>query len=1033
MPSSGESHLPVVTVVHNAAEKWHQIMDGDKRTVGYQITDWDLLRQLVTESEKCSQVVELQWPKSSDISIQWPNPSSSVKRPSPLEVTLVSVSGHQKTVRQNATSPTGDSITLEGVFAGVLHVLSGSGEEEKSTAKNKTNKTSALVPSSAISIRLQELRCQSMIVPRRECHFELNNDTDRIRLNTDDHTRTLSFAFRTDRPVTRLLALVTAEASADARIQVDVADGYLIAVNHIIHPVKLLADGNWHSITVDLHTRTLFVDDMDTAISLSAKTKQSPLTAVDILLHGEVSGIRLDRSEWHCRDSAKLDVKASRLSHRQICGTNPTNYCKCKGPNSALPQRQAVASCSEPNEKNGYHLTRSPDKLAFFRVKDFGYASSASVVFKSDSNTGLVFFGASKGTASSADAIVRLQVHYVGEEMHAISCTLEANDSEHCKGCSIARNGGFANGQWVRVSVFHYASYQFLTVDGQICQFVPNAAVVDPLTEVYKVIQLTDSSLFVGGTYAASSLPHHLTKESFRRQFMDYTREKSPSLRGCIAEITVDRWSRDLEATFAEQMKDVSSETSSRVFSMSPGCPDCRNDKLSCNGAPCRDATPDMEAEPVCDCSSIFATAYHNNTRCSSVAQPTRSIVLSSKLPNVNITAPYRVPGNTVALELDKIWMLVRLPNYEGDTDQTLFKLGPSITVKLGPRAKKLIVELSTTKEEFTVADGDERLHLIAIQRNPVAGTSLYKKSVTIRFDGDVRTVTVHRAPEIPLHEGHSIVVMAVPAGKGGTHTGCIAEFSMSYEYSVGLGPPDANNRLQQVNWMDELVRSSVGRSAELIATNHVCGIRDPSLWTSNSSAFGYVGEYNPDGSTAARSSLTSIAITALLVAVVLISICVYCWCRTKRHSRSYRTDVHAGNEEKKLLHSDPAFSDTSSTTRLKSPNDSEGSACNLYPMLEHALLDFAHGGLSPAKPNANGNDTFRYAPERQSWADSPPVRAKVARVSEENPVVIQSYEASPKPIIKKHQPAATRRVPPPRATSASGRSPAPLARHEDV
>uniref|UniRef100_A0A915DHC3 Uncharacterized protein n=1 Tax=Ditylenchus dipsaci TaxID=166011 RepID=A0A915DHC3_9BILA len=63
-PSSQQSsHLSVVTVIHNGVEQWHWLGDESaKKTVGYQISNWQYLRSIMSESDGCAQELLIKWP-----------------------------------------------------------------------------------------------------------------------------------------------------------------------------------------------------------------------------------------------------------------------------------------------------------------------------------------------------------------------------------------------------------------------------------------------------------------------------------------------------------------------------------------------------------------------------------------------------------------------------------------------------------------------------------------------------------------------------------------------------------------------------------------------------------------------------------------------------------------------------------------------------------------------------------------------------------------------------------------------------------
>jgi len=257
----------------------------------------------------------------------------------------VSVSGQQRTFRRNESirRDTVVEIGLTNQLAGVLHILP--------SADANGN----------VWIRASALRCAHEVI-KDGCLFEINAPSDRIRFTgihgADDF---LSFSFRTDQPWHRFMVL-SMKGTSHINIDIDLIDGYLLNVNHGVHPLKQLADGNWHTAYVDLKTLTLSIDDSDTVISLYTGSGRSvQVEFVDLLINGQVAALQIgevgdEEIPWQCAGSGRIHVQSTPQILRRICSSAypSISYCRCKGPNSAVSSfRHQIANCSEPVSSNG--------------------------------------------------------------------------------------------------------------------------------------------------------------------------------------------------------------------------------------------------------------------------------------------------------------------------------------------------------------------------------------------------------------------------------------------------------------------------------------------------------------------------------------------------------------------------------------------------------------------------------------------------------------------------------------------------------
>ncbi|KAE9549443.1 hypothetical protein FO519_007337, partial [Halicephalobus sp. NKZ332] len=158
------------------------------------------------------------------------------------------------------------------------------------------------------------------------------------------------------------------------------------------------------------------------------------------------------------------------------------------------------------------------------------------------------------------------------------------------------------------------------------------------------------------------------------------------------------------------------------------------------------------------------------------------------------------------------------------------------------------------------------------------------------------------------------------------------------------------------------------------------CGIRDPTVWTSNSSGYGSIGLYDPYGEANAFTGI-SIVITVLVCLLILVLLVIYCYCKQKNSSK-YRLNTAiykptVGKEEKQLLKH--GFSDTSGSST------------------EPSHLDFSEISPISQKKPVNGIHQSPLKPQTKQV------------VYEATPLQIEQLSGSPKRVTR----PVTKRVPP--------------------
>ncbi|KAL3102548.1 hypothetical protein niasHT_020164 [Heterodera trifolii] len=817
------ARLSVQTVVHNAlVDQWlsaqpevgtENAVDGDGKVIGigHQVSEGQFLRSLIAKSDDCQQHLRIRWPNTFDEDGSTADQHQHRKK----ELIMETFGGQSVTVRRNQSRPDAfdECVSVPSPPLVRLHLPLPRG----------------------VALSLEPLTCRQMVIPRPECHFELRTDFDRVRLRLEALRKKypqgiLSISFRTGKPNGRLLELGSAASDAGhgTSTGVDLIDGYLLLANHIVHPVRLLADGAWHSLNLDLHSLALRVDGQGTAISLVGGG--SPVPAfhwMDILLVGEVGALRVevpdfgdtknsddddDEGQWLCRNGRAvneeeefLDIRlpssaAAADQQRQpifglspVCASVQHNFCNCKA----------------------FHLSRVADRLAFFIVPNFGPRFPISVLLQSEEATGLVFFGVYTLPAPALGELGgRVQVHFVGDTVYGSFCSAQSDGTERCLSCAIRRPKAFPSSDWVRFSLFHQQNLQFLAVDRQICLLSPNSDAVDA-AELYKITET--NVLFVGGTFYAKNGAGVVQRvsDSFRRQFQDNTREKASSIQGCVAEIVVKGQRQHMDALLEAQKRRAArtgANGGDQMFAVRKGCASCAPE---CGGAPCFRAGYNQQKSE-CQCGQIYAAKSDSFGRGCQWTTDSESAKIehgngirlplpshhheehsATPLPHQPLSVPIRhpsAPRGRRPLRLDKVWALLRMP--EADSALSTFLRIGGVRVAVGDNGRQLVVEapefairegnfqhFCTVIEKFTLRQKhDSRLHLLSLEILPSVGTGYASSALAIRLDNDRRKLL-----------GFAEIPLAITASPHHPPNGESVEISGPTRYTEGNGISSAS------------------------------------------------------------------------------------------------------------------------------------------------------------------------------------------------------------------------------------------------
>nr|CAD2187164.1 unnamed protein product [Meloidogyne enterolobii] len=781
-PQSGR--LSYQTIINNALTgRWINLDEIKKETnnqpiyVQQQITNYNFLSKLIVNSDECLQLINIKWLEGEKEENNLLNETESI--------ILETFSKEKfKFNRNNSTN-----INEVNTFS----IRSGPVIKINSPFPSKT------------AINLGPLICRQMLIPRPECQFELRSDKDRIRLKlfnlrkkaTKSTASTLSISFRTSKPNGRLLELL--DGGNGPLGALDLVDGYLLFSNHIVHPSKLLADGLWHTIHLHLHSLSVRIDNLWTSLSLRETSDFGEPKWIDILVHGEVAALRIldnngddgGEEQWICNDLTNNDLLEVRQSLPQqhifsqpaACAPSnlEQNFCNCKGPNSALIQNggfslsnSQIAKCSLlPNDENSsVHLSRYSDRLSFLLIpmqnNNFGLKTTISVLFKSEKESGLILFGVfsppisptngqQKVLLNGGGSLGRIQVHFIDNKVFASQCLLLADGSEKCYSCFVKLNKAFgSHDQWTRISLFHQLGNNFMSVDDLVCLLSPNSAVVDS-SELYRIT--AKNFLFVGGTfYAKNILLNKIVSERFKKDFQDNTKEKAPSLEGCIAEILINGNKLNIPQLINEQKERaaINKENLNNIFSIKLG--NCGNCPIECEGAPCSRHS-DL---PICQCSKIFSPSdkeIGGNCLINKTTEQFKNkylIEIPSSQTSNSIKIPIQTPsliannGRPRIAKLNKIWILFKLP--ENKLNKELFLKIGSLYLNIDNYEHKVLLESKEYGifEEFLIEQAiDSRLHLFSIERklNNFGANNDGNLLVLIRFDNQIKYLQLEELP----------------------------------------------------------------------------------------------------------------------------------------------------------------------------------------------------------------------------------------------------------------------------------------------
>ncbi|CAJ0914310.1 unnamed protein product, partial [Mesorhabditis belari] len=537
----------------------------------------------------------------------------------------------------------------------------------------------------------------------------------------------------------------------------------------------------------------------------------------------------------------------------------------------------------ENEEQQAYHLLRVPDLLSFLYLPDVlsPLSIKTAMTFRSDADSGLLMFGSWK----EEEEWGRFQVHYHGEKMTAMYCTQSETFDEKCSACAVYRIGGFSSDNWSRVAFYKDLDSYYLMVDRELCELklLTEENEFDT-SEMYKTLLIRGSVLFIGGMF-------------HKRNIFENTREKLPSLRGCVKDVFSNGHRVNLHEEFERQMTKTLVAPQKRSFGVMRGCGVCA---VRCKGdARCRPMTSSRDPEFACDCADNYQ--YSNFGTCRKPRDGSLSLSATSLNAYRSI---YTVPRNSGVLQ--RIWLKLRLPSVElkENTPLVMFysygriifrvflDVYGSLNVQMNPEDPGVF----TASAGKQIPKGDDRIHLVKLERRTPLGTHPSRRFFNLYIDGSKFSV---QDPGLPL----TSVEFALINVLNDKEAGCVTDFGAAYEYDEHNG-----GMVQQID-LKGLMMQDLGLSDG----NDTCGAVDPRLWIygppeSEPSVFGKIHDYTPNGRPEAALLLSpqwmiySVLLTCFLVLLILLCLCLYCFLLKKGGKKIDDDDLYPDSKMSRHL-----------------------------------------------------------------------------------------------------------------------------------
>ncbi|ETN84909.1 hypothetical protein NECAME_06634 [Necator americanus] len=372
--------------------------------------------------------------------------------------------------------------------------------------------------------------------------------TVKVYLDSTNPTWSWEFAFRTHRSDQALFSLRT-DSSESIQIRLE-RDFFLRIGSEKPSPVSQLSDGQWHTITLTSEAGDVYltVDDLEKIPVAEVRAYGLRLSAVEIEVDGEI--LLIDPSDTS--ENCELNDRRKAVGQSQFM--QACSGCQCTILNGIFDGFPAP-SCAH-NGEEAYRLLRDPDRLSFFYIpvsadtQHLKPLTRIGLSYKSEMDIGLLLFGFWQEEETKG----RFQVYY--KDRHLIGIYCENQGEEVCRGCSLSRIEGFGNDEWTRVAFFEAYGELSLVADKAVCTLSELGSTNNlSLAEVYSIpVLATESAIFVGGTFYEKKKPG-VYLPNFEHKYFENTREKVPSLRGCLKDIFVDGKLTDLSSIHSQQME----------------------------------------------------------------------------------------------------------------------------------------------------------------------------------------------------------------------------------------------------------------------------------------------------------------------------------------------------------------------------------------------------------------------------------------------------------------------------------------------
>ncbi|CAI4230104.1 unnamed protein product [Auanema sp. JU1783] len=857
MPESADDGF-VETIVHSGISKG-AIVEG-KKSINYQMPDLNWMRE-VLKSSYCSQTLTIDWRNEDEMN-----------RGNIEFITLLNDSFN---ITYDSDRPLMELPLAQSQVA-IRHVFVSKGR---------------------VKLQASPLQCRQNIESPVDCLF-----TNRLQISLLARNWNFNFAFRTGVNNPFFIALRQPNGSLNLAIEND----FFIRINgNSSNAVGFLTDSNWHSVSISENSG-LTIDNYE-ILPFSEVVKFDSLL-IDI--NGDILVTNEEDEKEEC-----MSLRDSFIPSEIEENEEPCAGCDCSILGLFFKSLASPSTCPSKNEDDGdaYHLIRDSDKLSFFHIAEDTPRMDirTALTFKSDSDAGLLLFGywnfVSRG---------RWQVHYRGSHLIAIMCEQE-EEEEQCRQCSIQGNKGLGNDEWHNVAFFAHNSQHYLILNQKICQLQQihqqkNISIAD----LYSVPNVVNhGGIFIGGTYYEIKKPG-LYMNDITIKYFENTREKIPSLRGCVKDVYIKGEKIHLSTVYEEQRKSMLVDYSDfQAFSLMSGCLVC--DPLCAEDVRCRVPFHHHVGTGKCDCSDIYAIESDDG---SCKLHKEQSVPLSTKYVNV---MPFIMTVPSTRALIQNIWIKFKLPkNFQDNLviaefnnhREMLFRVFATPDGRINTQATPSDLKVFEPDASKLIDKSDSRVHLLVVRRRTPIGTRQNHQRYELIIDGS--------RYEIPDYSRSSLnnITLNILDDASVDESPVIHDIGVGYEPDEHTFHSSKSNKIYQIDVFDELL-SHVSSFPE---KEDDLGFVDPYLWheqetqqkddqehSFSTAPFGTVDEYTPD--TFQPQSLLPISAQFLFYAMIafltfiLLLLCFFCcyWC-IRRNRKSTRDST--ASDTINMLRSSPDY-----------------------------------------------------------------------------------------------------------------------------